>query len=88
MAKNHDSDSKDKHKLKSQRETIIKQAREIKLLEQKVRKLEKDLNKPPKEEAPVKALPPKKPTPAELKEQTRQKFAEWRAKNVPVSNED
>jgi hypothetical protein len=85
LAKNHDSDSKDKHKLKAQRETIIKLERRLKLLEQQIRSLEKASNKPPKEE---KALPPKKPTPAELKEQTRQRFADWRAKNTtPEGNE-
>lgn len=71
MAKNSDSDDKDKHRLKTQRETIIRLEREIKILKLRIRTLEKD--KPPKEE---KALPPKKLTPAEAKEAARKKFAE------------
>lgn len=73
MAKKFVSDDKDKHRLKAQRETIIRLEREIKLLKQQIRALEKALNKPSKEDAPV--IKPKKLTPAEEKEAVRAKFA-------------
>ncbi len=84
MSKKFVANDKDQHRLKAQRETILKLEREIKLLKQQIRTLEKALNRPPKEDMPEKLVEekPKKQTPAELKEATRKKFAEWRAKNI------
>lgn len=82
MSKKFVSNDKDQHRLKSQRETIIKLEREIKLLKQQIRTLEKALNRPSKDDAPVVVEKPKKLTPAEEREATRKKFAEWRAKNL------
>lgn len=87
MAKKFVSDDKDRERLKAQRETILKQDREIKLLKQQIKTLEKALNRPPKEEAPEKAPPPKKLTPEEEREAVRKKWADWRAKNLSTSEE-
>ncbi len=78
------SEDKDKHRLKAQRETIIRQEREIKLLKQQIRSLEKALNRPEKE---PKALPPKKLTPEEEREATRKKFADMMQKRAKEVNE-
>lgn len=77
LAKSSHSNDKDKHRLKTQLESIVKLEREVKLLKQEIRRLEKLLNRPPKEEAPAKPEPAKKLTPDELREQTRKKFADW-----------
>lgn len=81
MAKKFVSNDKDQHRLKAQRETIIKLEREVKLLKQQIRTLEKALNRPPKEEVPV-VEKPKKLTPAEEREAVRKKFANF-GKTVP-----
>lgn len=87
MAKKFIADDKDRERLKAQRDTIIRQEREIKLLKQQIRTLEKALNRPAKEagssETNVPVIEkPKKLTPAEEREATRKRFAEWRAKNL------
>lgn len=75
MAKKFVSNDKDQHRLKAQREKIIELQREIKLLEQKIRTLEKALNRPEKEAVPV--IKKVKLTPAEEREATRKKFANF-----------
>lgn len=78
MGKKFVSEDKDRERLKAQRETIIKLEREIKLLKQQIRSLEKALNRPEVPEEKKSPEPPKKKlSPEEEREATRKKFAEW-----------